>query len=153
MAGENTDKRITQSTGKRGRFIDPSHTIVEGMITYKGFPAPLICDFMSRQASKQFYDEGTSFQIGKIEMIANTGTYLDSPFHRFEEGKDTADLDLAALASLEAVLVRTEGMSCTPVDRQVFLSTDVREKAVLVHTGWAKHWRTDQYFEGHPFLT
>src|SRR5437868_1147332 len=136
-----------------GTLIDLSHTIEHGLVTYKGLPAPIICDYLSREASRKHYATGTSFQIGKIEMIANTGTYLDSPFHRFEEGKDTADLDLAALASLEAVLVRTEGMSCTPVDRQVFLSTDVREKAVLVHTGWAKHWRTDQYFEGHPFLT
>jgi kynurenine formamidase len=142
-----------RSEGERVRFIDLSHTIIEGMITYKGFPAPLICDFMSRQASRRFYDEGTSFHIGKIEMIANTGTYLDSPFHRFEGGQDISDLDLASLAMLEAVVVPAEGRPARALDSVAFQSTDVRGKAVLVHTGWARHWGTDQYFEGHPFLT
>jgi len=135
------------------RLIDLSHTIVQGMITYKGFPAPLICDFMSREASRQFYEKGTSFQIGKIEMIANTGTYLDSPFHRFAEGKDISELDLPNLAGLEAVVVRMVGMASRAVDRQAFLPVDVCGKAVLVHTGWAQHWGTDRYFEGHSFLT
>ncbi len=139
--------------GSHSRFIDLSHSIVEGLITYKGLPAPLICDYMSREASKQFYDEGTSFQIGKIKMVANTGTYLDSPLHRFQEGKDISELDLSGLAELEAVVVRAEGMSGRAVDRQSFVPIDVVGKAVLVHTGWAKHWATDQYFEGHPFLT
>jgi len=135
------------------RLVDLSHTIEDGMITYKGLPAPLICDFMSREASKQFYDEGTTFQIGKIEMVSNTGTYLDSPFHRFEHGKDLAELDLLNLADLEAVVVRVEGMNGRAVDRNAFLSVDVHGKAVLIHTGWARNWRTDQYFERHPFVT
>src|SRR5579872_1149106 len=135
------------------RFIDLSHTIVEGMITYKGFPAPLICDFMSREASRKVYDAGTTFHIGKIEMIANTGTYLDSPFHRFEDGQDISELDLAKLAGLDAVMIRVEGASVRAVDRAAFLSADMRGKAVLVHTGWSRHWRTDEYFEPHPFLT
>lgn len=139
--------------GNHSRFIDLSHSIVEGLITYKGFPAPLICDYMSREASKQFYDAGTSFQIGKIEMVANTGTYLDSPFHRFQEGKDISELDLSGLAELDAVVVRAEGMSGRAVDRQTFVPINVDGKAVLVHTGWAKHWATDRYFEGHSFLT
>jgi arylformamidase len=140
-------------SGPRSRFIDLSHSITAGLITYKGFPAPLICDYLSREASKQFYNEGTSFQIGKIEMVANTGTYLDSPFHRFQEGHDISQLDLLGLAELEAVVVRTEGMPGRAVDRQALVPIDVRGKAVLVHTGWAKHWATDQYFEGHSFLT
>jgi len=144
---------MPNETSDRRRFIDLSHTIVEGMITYKGFPGPLICDYMSRRASRQFYDEGTSFHIGRIDMIANTGTYLDSPFHRFETGEDVAELDLTGLADLDAVVVRVEGAADRAVDRAAFLSVDVRGKAVLVHTGWARHWGTDQYFEGHPFLT
>ena len=136
-----------------GRLVDLSHTIEDGMITYKGLPAPLICDFMSREASKKSYAEDTTFQIGKIEMVANTGTYLDSPFHRFEHGKDLAELKLPNLADLEAVVMRMEGMNGRAVDRNAFLPVDVRGKAVLVHTGWAQHWGTDQYFEGHPFLT
>jgi len=104
---------------------------------------------MSREASKQFYAEGTTFQIGKIEMVANTGTYLDTPFHRFEDGKDLSGLDLLSLVDLDAVVVRLEGA----VDREAFLPVDVGGKAVLVHTGWARNWGTDRYFEGHPFLT
>jgi kynurenine formamidase len=137
----------------RHRFVDLSHIITQGLITYRGFPAPLICDYMSREASKQFYDEGTSFQIGKIEMVANTGTYIDSPFHRFEAGKDISELDLSSLVDLQAIVVRAEGISGRAIDRQAFIPVDVSGKAVLVHTGWARHWATDQYFEGHSFLT
>jgi kynurenine formamidase len=136
-----------------GRLVDLSHTIEDGMITYRGLPAPLICGFMSREASKKLYAEGTTFQIGKIEMVANTGTYLDSPFHRFERGKDVAELHLSSLADLEGVVVRVVGRSGRAIDRNAFLSLDVRGKAVLVHTGWARNWKTEQYFEGHPFLT
>jgi arylformamidase len=138
---------------RQGHFVDLSHTVEDGMITYKGLSAPMICDFMSREASKQFYAEGTTFQIGNIEMVANTGTYLDTPFHRFEDGKDLSELDLASLADLDAVVVRSEGTKARAVDRKVFLPVDVGGKAVLVHTGWARNWATERYFEGHPFLT
>jgi len=123
------------------------------MVTYKAFPGPAICDFMSREASKKFYAEGTSFQIGKIEMIANTGTYVDSPFHRFENGRDISEMPVEKFADLSAVVVRVNNMTGRAVDRDAFLKTDVRGKAVLVHTGWARHWRTEQYLEGHTFLT
>jgi arylformamidase len=135
------------------RYVDLSQTIEHGMVTYKGFPGPVICDFMSREASKKFYAEGTSFQIGKIEMIANTGTYVDSPFHRFENGKDISEMPVEKFADLSAVVVRVNNMTGRAVDRDAFLKTDVRGKAVLVHTGWARHWRTEQYLEGHTFLT
>jgi kynurenine formamidase len=144
---------VREETAATARLVDLSHTITEGLITYKGFPAPLICDFLSREASKSNYDEGTTFQIGKIEMVANTGTYLDAPFHRFEQGKDISELSLSQLAGLPAVVVRVEEMAGRSIDRSVFLPVDVRGNAVLVHTGWAKHWRTDRYFDGHPFLT
>jgi arylformamidase len=149
------NKQLILERHKRGAtgYIDLSQTIVDGLITYKGFPAPLICDYLSREASKQTYAEDTTFQIGKIEMIANTGTYLDSPFHRFEDGQDISELDLARLAGLDAVVVQARDIPGRGVDRERFLSIDVRGKAVLVHTGWAAHWATDQYFEGHPFLT
>src|ERR1044071_3680282 len=96
---------------KQDRLIDLSHVVEDGMITYKGLPAPLICDYLSREQSRGRYAEGTEFQIGKIEMIGNTGTYLDSPFHRYADGKDLAALDLAALADLDCVVVRVEGRS------------------------------------------
>lgn len=133
--------------------VDLNHVIESGMITYKGLPAPLVCDFMSREASQRHYSPGTTFQIARLEMVANTGTYLDSPYHRFAHGKDISELALASLAGLEAVVVNVAGMDGRSIDREVFLPFDVRGRAVLVHTGWARHWRSDAYFEGHPFLT
>jgi arylformamidase len=135
------------------RLIDLSHTIEHGMVTLKGYPAPIICDYLSREASRAVYAPGTEFQIGRIDMIANTGTYVDSPFHRFADGKDLSELPLEKLADLDAVVVRwTEGRG-RAVGRDAFESVDVRGKAVLVHTGHAQHWGTDAYFEGPPFLT
>ncbi len=134
-------------------LIDLSHTVEHGMMTYKGLPAPIICDFLSREQSRQFYSEGTEFHIGKIDMVANTGTYLDSPFHRYADGKDLAELDLTVLADLAGLVIRAADRTERAIDPTLFTPFDVRDKAVLVHTGWDKHWRTDRYFEGHPFLT
>src|SRR2546430_858136 len=91
------------------QLIDLSHTIEHGLITYKGLPAPIICDFLSREQSRQHYALGTEFQIGRIEMVANTGTYLDSPFHRYEDGKDLSELKLTSLANLDGVVVNAKG--------------------------------------------
>jgi kynurenine formamidase len=135
------------------QLVDLSHVIVEGMTTYKNFPGPHICDFWERQASAEFYDDGSSFQIGRIDMIANTGTYLDAPFHRFAEGSDIAGLELDQLAALPGLVVRQPWESGIMVDAARFESLDVDGKAVLVHTGWDRHWRTDAYFDDHPFLT
>jgi kynurenine formamidase len=133
------------------KLIDVSHTVEHGMITYKGLPAPVISDFLSREDSKTRYAPGTEFHIGKIEMVANTGTYLDSPFHRYARGKDLAGLDLNSIANLDGIVVRCLGR--TEIDAEVFSGMDVKDKAVLVHTAWDKHWRTDEYASGnHPFL-
>jgi len=132
------------------RFVDLSHVIEHGMTTYKGLPGPHICDFWSRERSAEFYDDGSTFQIGRIDMVANTGTYLDAPFHRFEDGADLAAVDLAQLAGLEALVVRSEGPAIGP---EQFEGRSVAGKAVLVHTGWDRHWRTEAYQSGHPFLT
>lgn len=134
------------------RLIDLSHTVEDGLITYKGLPAPIICDYLSREASRAHYAEGTTFHIGQIEMVANTGTYLDAPFHRFADGKDLADLALSSLADLAGVVVHVPPEQRV-IDADAFADLDVRGKAVLVHTGWSRHWQTNQYFEGHPFLT
>lgn len=139
--------------GTAARHIDLSHAIEDGMITYKGLPAPIVCDHLSRAQSRAHYAEGTEFQIGKITMVANTGTYIDSPYHRYADGKDVAGFDLDEVAGLDGVVARVAGMSGRAIDRSTFLPLDVRGKAVLVHTGWDRHWRTDRYFEGHPFLT
>ena len=132
-------------------LIDLSHTIEDGMITYKGLPAPLICDHLSREASRAAYEAGTEFQIGRIDMVGNTGTYLDTPFHRYADGEDLSDVGLERVAGLPGLVVRAPDVFAIDGDR--FAGLDVRGKAVLVHTGWARHWRTDAYFEDHPFLT
>ena len=134
-------------------LIDLSHTVENGMITYRGLPAPLICDFLSREQSRSLYADGTEFQIGKIEMVANTGTYLDSPFHRYADGADLSQLPLERLANLDSVVVRMDRSRGRAVGRKDLQGYELGGKAVLVHTGWDEHWRTDRYFEGHPFLT
>jgi kynurenine formamidase len=134
-----------------GKFVDLSHTIEDGLITYRGLPAPIICDYLTREASRQIYAPGTEFHIGKIEMIANTGTYLDSPFHRYPEGKDLSQLPLQSLANLETAVFQATDR--TIIDASLFHGADLAGKAVLIHTGWSRHWRTDQYFEGHSYLT
>jgi arylformamidase len=137
----------------RDRLIDLSHTVEHGMTTYPGLPGPLICDYLSREASRQHYAAGVEFHIGKIEMVANTGTYVDSPFHRYREGRDLADLALESLANLEAVVVRVEQGEGRAIAVERFHELPLENKAVLVHTGWDRHWRTEQYLSGHPFLT
>lgn len=136
-----------------GRFIDLSHTIESGMITYKGLPAPLICDHLSREQSRSIYAPGTEFQIGRIDMVSNTGTYLDTPFHRDADGFDLSELLLESIADLPGVVVRIPARGGRAVERSHFGAIEVRGRAVLVNTGWDRHWRTDQYFEDFPFLT
>lgn len=132
-------------------FIDLSHTVEHGMITYKGLPAPVISDFMSREASRSRYEAGTEFNIAKIDMVANTGTYLDSPFHRYVRGKDLAHLALESVANIEGVVVRCSERA---IGEQVLAGLEVKGRAVLFHTGWDAHWRTETYWNGeHPFLT
>jgi arylformamidase len=134
-------------------LIDLSHSIEHGMITYPGLPAPLICDYLSREASRARYAPGVEFQIGKIEMVANTGTYLDSPFHRYADGKDLAGLPLEKLAGLHAVVARVPAAAPRAIGWDAFERLDVRGRAVLVSTGWDRHWRTERYGRENPFLT
>src|SRR5271170_5547592 len=101
---------VTASMNAPRTLVDLSHTVEHGLITYKGLPAPIICDYLSREASRKHYAEGTEFQIGKIEMVANTGTYLDSPFHRYAHGKDLSELDLQRLANLPAIKVSAQNI-------------------------------------------
>jgi len=131
------------------RLIDLSHAVEDGMITYKGLPAPVVCDYWSHEESRAHYDEGTEFQIGRIEMISNTGTYVDSPFHRFRDGKDLSQLPLEPLAGREVVVVDAEGA----IAPESLDGLDLDGRAVLFRTGWDRNWRTGEYFYGHPFLT
>ncbi|HEX3677774.1 MAG TPA: cyclase family protein [Sphingomicrobium sp.] len=134
-------------------IVDLSHVIEDGMTTYAGLPPPHICDFWTREGSAANYEDGSSFQIGRIDMVANTGTYLDSPFHRYADGKDLADLPLNSLADLPGLVIRQPWDRDIAVDLPALHRQDVRGKAVLIHTGWDRHWRTDRYGDGHPFLT
>lgn len=134
-------------------LIDLSHTIEEGMITYKGLPGPIICDFLSREAAAKKYANGETFQIDKVTLVGNSGTYLDSPFHRYADGKDLAALLIEKIAGLDCLVVRSPARKA---DHAITLKEveglDITGKAVLFHTGWDKHWRTDAYFEGNPYL-
>jgi kynurenine formamidase len=133
--------------------VDLSHTIENGMVTYKGLPAPIVCDHISHLQSRGSYAPGTEFQIGRINMVANTGTYIDTPYHRYPGGADLSTTPLPNTAQIPGVVVRATGIERRAIDWTNFAAIDVSGRAVLVNTGWDRHWRTDRYFEGHPFLT
>ncbi len=135
-----------------GKLIDVSHTIENNLVTYKGLPSPVISDYLSRDASQTSYAQGTTFHIGKIEMVANTGTYIDAPFHRYAKGKDLAELTLEQTAELDGVVFHAD-QTVRAIGPEVFAGAKVDGKAVLIHTGWDKYWKSDQYFQEHPFLT
>jgi kynurenine formamidase len=133
-------------------LIDLSHTVAHGVETYPGLPAPVVSEHLSREASRARYAEGTSFHIGKIEMVANTGTYLDSPFHRFEGAPDLADLALERLADLPGLVIDARAGE-RAIDPALLPARELRSCAVLFRTGWSRHFGTSRYNEGHPFLT
>jgi arylformamidase len=135
------------------RIVDLSHVITEGMVTYKGLPGPHICDFLSREQSAANYDGGETFQIGRIDMVANTGTYVDVPSHRFADGKDLSEVGAEAFAHLPALVVRQPFESDLGVATAAFDGLEVSGCAVLIHTGWDRHWGSDAYYREHSFLT
>ncbi|GER91345.1 cyclase [Dictyobacter vulcani] len=141
----------TQAAGEK--LFDLSHTIEHGLVTYKGLPAPIICDYLSREESRKQYASGTEFQIGKIEMVTNTGTYLDCPFHRYENGKDLSEIGVERLADLDGIVIRADHKENFVLDVDSFRGKELRGRAVLVHTGWDAYWNSEQYFEHHPHLT
>ncbi|MET8333755.1 cyclase family protein [Streptosporangium canum] len=132
------------------RLIELSHRITEGMLTYPGIPGPRLGAHLTREASREVYAPGTEFHIGSIELVANTGTYLDTPYHRYPDGPDLSGVPLEAIADLPGVVVRAEGLRSVGRDR--FAGCDVRGRAVLVQTGWDRHFGTEAYFHGHPYL-
>ena len=173
---------LIMSKGQDFRLIDLSHTIENGLVTYKGLPAPVICDYLSREDSRKFYAPGTEFQIGKIEMVANTGTYIDCPFHRYADGQDLSEVPPENFMELPGVVIsvphtgtlavtadhlrgrKSDGRpiqrgAAGPTGRGAAGSTgrgaggSMRGHAVLIHTGWAAHWNTERYYENHPYLT
>jgi kynurenine formamidase len=133
-------------------LVDLSHPIEDGMQTYTGLPGPKISDHLSREASREHYAEGTTFQIGKIEMVSNTGTYIDAPFHRYADGRDLSQFDLESMANLDGLVVRADPAS-RAIPPDLFQNWDVGGQAILIHTGWDRYWSTTPYFENYPFLT
>ena len=138
---------------KTDLLIDLSHTIENGLVTYKGLPAPIVCDYLTREDSKQFYEKGTEFQIGKIEMVTNTGTYIDCPFHRYENGKDISEVGLECFADLEAIVIRVPHTEIKEITEGHLKNYEIRNRAVLIHTGWDEYWNTESYYENNPYLT
>jgi kynurenine formamidase len=134
------------------RLVEVSHGIEPGMVTYKGLPGPVVSEFLTREASRGNYADGTTFAIGRVDMVANTGTYVDAPFHRFAGGRDVASLPLEKLADLEGVVVDATRAG-RAIGAEVLDGQDLAGRAVLVHTGWSRLWGTPAYFEGHPYLT
>jgi arylformamidase len=132
------------------RLVDLSHVIEDGTVTYRGLPPPHICDYWTREESAARYADGSSFQIGRIDMVANTGTYLDTPFHRYADGDDLAAVALERMAGLPALKVQCSRQAG---DVAAFEGLALAGKAVLVETGWSRHWGSEAYFSGHPYLT
>ena len=138
------------------RVVDLSHPIRAGLVTYPGLPAPTITPHLTREDSRAKYAPGTEFAMDVIHMIGNTGTYLDSPFHRYAGGSDLAGLELASLVGLPAEVFHLED-AWSPDRRGIRAETladrDVRGAAVLLHTGWDRWFGQPEYASGAPFLT
>jgi kynurenine formamidase len=135
------------------RLIDLSHTVHDGLVTFKGLPAPVVCDYLSRETSRKSYEGGAEFHIARIEMVSNTGTYVDVPFHRYADGTDLSETGLEKFVDLPAIVVRVPHRERIEVRESDFSNCDLRGKAVLVHTGWSEHWSRPAYYDNHPFLT
>jgi kynurenine formamidase len=137
----------------RGELVDLSHPIRAGLVTYPGIPAPTITPHLTREASRDHYAPGTEFAIDIITMAGNTGTYLDSPYHRYAEGGDLASLDLATLVGVPAEVFRFTDAATRGIPAEALLDRDLAGTAVLLHTGWSRHFGTPEYAQGAPFLT
>lgn len=148
-------KRRQPGAGQPGgrRLVDLSHVIEDGLVTYPGLPAVQVCDYLSREQSRGHYEAGTEFQIASIGMVANTGTYIDCPFHRYADGADLAQVEATAFADLDGIVVRAGHGNDGAIDASFFRDRELRGRAVLVHTGWDVRWATPAYADGHPYLT
>jgi len=133
------------------RIVDLTHPIEHGMTTYPGLPGPVISDHLGREASRERYAPGTEFLIGRIDMVGNTGTYVDTPFHRYPDGTDLATTPLERMVELDGLVVDATGRPSADVD--LFDRLEVVGRAVLIRTDWSRNWGTDAYLAGHPFLT
>ena len=135
------------------RLVELNHVLHEGMTTFPGLPGPQITPYLTREESRSHYAPGTEFTIDRITMVSNTGTYVDSPFHRYADGADLADMPLSSFADLPIVVVRVTGSAERGVGPLAFAPLDVAGAAVLVHTGWDRHFGTPAYGVDAPFIT
>jgi len=146
-------RKVDDPSSTRRAYVDLSHVIEDGLVTYPGLPAARICDYLSRERSREVYAPGTEFQIASIEMVANTGTYLDCPFHRYEHGKDLAQITPESFADLDGIVIRADHREVRAIDAGFFRGRELRGRAVLVHTGWDAYWAVPEYAVDHPYLT
>jgi kynurenine formamidase len=135
------------------RLVELNHVITAGMTTYPGLPGPEITSHLTHEDSRAHYAPGVEFAIHRIGMVGNTGTYLDSPYHRYPDGTDLAGLALDTVADLPTVVVRLVGRAERGIGPQELAALDVAGAAVLLHTGWDRHWGTDRYADPAPYLT
>jgi len=133
------------------RFVDLSHVVTDGLVTYPGMPAPAVFEHLTREAAERFYGPGVTFQIGMVTMCSNTGTYIDTPFHRFADGHDLTGLPLERVSQVQAVCLDCRGVASITAD--VLDGVDVRDRAVLFLTGHSRHFATSEYFVDHPSLS
>ena len=147
------DAATSARSNRRGALVDLSHEIGAGLVTYPGIPAPTITPHLTREASREHYAPGTEFEIDLISMAGNTGTYLDSPFHRYADGGDLASLSLDTLVDVPAEVFRLTDATGRGIPAEVFFDRDLAGTAVLLHTGWSRHFGRPEYAKGSPYLT
>lgn len=135
------------------RLVELSHPFGHGTTTYPGLPGPEISDHLRREDAVGRYAEGTTFQIGRITMVSNTGTYLDTPFHRYADGADLSQVGLERLADLDGLVVEAPPGAGRGLTADLLDGVDVRGRAVLCRTGWDRHWEQEQYAVDAPFVT
>ncbi|GAB3655791.1 cyclase family protein [Glycomyces tarimensis] len=149
--GPSDPERAPVSTERR--LVELSHVITPGMTTYPGLPGPEITPHLTREDSRGHYAPGTEFAIDRISMVGNTGTYLDSPFHRYADGTDLAGLDLSKVADLAVTLIDLTGSRSRAITAEAVAAYDIEGRAVLLYTGWDRHWGTERYLSNEaPYL-
>jgi arylformamidase len=144
---------VVASPAPASRLVELNHVLSAGITTYPGLPGPEIGAHLSREESRSHYAPGTEFTIGRISMVTNTGTYVDTPYHRYADGGDLAGMPLESFADLPIVVARVTGAAQRGVGPLTFAPLDVAGAAVLIHTGWDRHFGTEQYGSGAPYLT
>lgn len=150
---EEPHKRNRGEPAKLRGIVELSHVVADGTVTYPGLPAPRICDYLGREQSRAHYAPGTEFQIARIDMVANTGTYVDCPFHRYADGRDLAQMPAEAFADLDGIVIDADHRETRAIDADRLRGHEIRGRAVLVRTGWDAYWETPGYANEHPFLT